>query len=115
MSSQSYDEFVDQYRAKLERLDNSGGTVETYLRVVQILFRLMDLHGVALADLTPDLAAPSWSSVRPIGANKQPTTPSSRVALLPYRKPPRAATAQMIRCWPSWKHSDRRAWLRTDG
>jgi hypothetical protein len=57
MSSQSYDEFVDQYRAKLERLDNSGGTVETYLRVVQILFRLMDLHGVALADLTPDLAA----------------------------------------------------------
>jgi site-specific recombinase XerD len=50
-------EILEQYRAELERLAYSRGTVKTYLRVVQKLCQHLDARGLALADLTPDRAA----------------------------------------------------------
>ncbi len=57
ISGPSHDELLDRYRTELEQLDYSGETVQTYLRVVRMLFRTIDVHGIALADLTPDRAA----------------------------------------------------------
>lgn len=49
--------FVEEYRAELERLDYSPATIESYLRAVRRLKRLMEGHGIALDELTPALAA----------------------------------------------------------
>lgn len=51
------DALLEQYRAELEGLNYSRWTVETSLRAIRDLGHLMEAHGVALADLTPDRAA----------------------------------------------------------
>jgi integrase/recombinase XerD len=55
--SVQFDAIVARYRAELERLNYLRPTINIYLRSIRGLFRLMDEHGVALADLTPDVAA----------------------------------------------------------
>ena len=45
------------YRAELERLNYIRETMNVYLRSVRRLFQLMEERGVALGDLTPDIAA----------------------------------------------------------
>lgn len=57
LSSLSSDELLDRYRAELELLDYSNETIGTYLRVVRMLVRTMDMRRIAMADLTPDRAA----------------------------------------------------------
>ncbi len=51
------DVIIDQYRAELERLNYVRGSINVYLRSIRRLFRLMEEQGVALGDLTPDVAA----------------------------------------------------------
>lgn len=53
----SLNKLLEQYRAELERLNYGRWTINTYGRVIQKLWRLMDTHGVALCALTPDRAA----------------------------------------------------------
>src|SRR5579859_90107 len=51
------DAIVAQYRAELARLNYVRGSINVYLRSIRRLFRLMEEQGVALGDLTPDVAA----------------------------------------------------------
>jgi integrase/recombinase XerD len=48
---------IARYRAELERLNYIRETINVYLRSIRRLFRLMEEHGVALGELTPDVAA----------------------------------------------------------
>jgi site-specific recombinase XerD len=52
-----FDVIVARYRVELERLNYIRPTINVYLRSIRRLFLLMDEQGVALADLTPDVAA----------------------------------------------------------
>src|SRR5208283_5685968 len=63
------DAIIAQYRAELEQLHYVRGSINVYLRSIRRLFRLMKEQGVALGDLTPDVAADlvrraSWRSDR---------------------------------------------------
>src|SRR4051795_185778 len=51
------DRLLDQYRAELERLDYSRGTIATYLHAVRRLLQILVARGITVGDLTPDLAA----------------------------------------------------------
>jgi integrase/recombinase XerD len=51
------DATIAQYRAELERLNYIRGTINVYLRSIRRLFQLMEERGVALGELTPDIAA----------------------------------------------------------
>jgi hypothetical protein len=51
------DVIIAGYRAELERLNYIRETINVYLRSIRRLFRLMAEHGIALGDLTPDVAA----------------------------------------------------------
>jgi len=55
--SEPLDGLVRQYRTELERLNYSRGTINIYIGSIDRLRRLMDEHGVALGELTPDIAA----------------------------------------------------------
>lgn len=48
---------LERYRAELERLNYSRGTIHVYLHAVSRLCRIMDARGIVVGDLTPDLAA----------------------------------------------------------
>jgi integrase/recombinase XerD len=50
------DVIIAGYRAELERLNYIRETINVYLRSIRRLFRLMAEHGIALGDLTPDVA-----------------------------------------------------------
>ncbi len=51
------DAIIAQYRAELVRLNYVRGSINVYLRSIRRLFQLMEEQGVALGDLTPDVAA----------------------------------------------------------
>jgi hypothetical protein len=51
-----FDAIIAQYRADLERLNYVRGSINVYLRSIRRLFRLMEEQGVALGDLTSDVA-----------------------------------------------------------
>ncbi len=57
MTGEALTGIVEEYRAELERLDYSQATIETYLRAVGRLQQLLEVHGVAIGELTPALAA----------------------------------------------------------
>jgi integrase/recombinase XerD len=57
MAGEPLDGLVEQYRAELERLNYGRWTINAYLRSIRRLSGLMIEHGVALDDLTPDVAA----------------------------------------------------------
>src|SRR6185437_12290271 len=64
-----FDAIIAQYRAELVRLNYVRGSINVYLRSIRRLFLLMEEQGVALGDLTPDVAADlvrraSWSCDR---------------------------------------------------
>src|SRR5208337_725190 len=48
---------IAQYRTELERLNYVRETINVYLRSIRRLFQLMEEHGVALGELTPDISA----------------------------------------------------------
>ncbi|HME23099.1 MAG TPA: tyrosine-type recombinase/integrase [Acetobacteraceae bacterium] len=54
------DEYLDGllqgYRAELQRLNYTPGTIHTYLCTIRRLWRIMEAHGVAVGELTPELA-----------------------------------------------------------
>ena len=55
------DEYLDGllqgYRAELQRLNYTPGTIHTYLCTIRRLWRIMEAHGVAVGELTPELAS----------------------------------------------------------
>ena len=57
MAGELLDGLVEQYRAELERLNYGRWTINAYLRSIRRLSGLMIEHGVALDELTPDIAA----------------------------------------------------------
>ena len=57
IAGEPLDGLVEQYRAELERLNYARWTINTYLRSIRRLCGLMIECGIALDELTPDIAA----------------------------------------------------------
>lgn len=57
IAGEPLDGFVEQYRTELERLNYARWTINTYLRSIRRLCGRMIECGVALDELTPDIAA----------------------------------------------------------
>src|SRR3954453_17136491 len=57
IAGEPLDGLMEQYRAEVERLNYGRWTINAYLRSIRRLFGLMIEHGVALDELTPDIAA----------------------------------------------------------
>ena len=47
---------LERYRAELAQLNYGRATINVYLRSIRRLCRLVEEHGVALGELTPDFA-----------------------------------------------------------
>jgi len=56
-ADEQLDRLLDAYRAELQRLNYSRGTVHTYLCTIRRLWRIMEAHGVEVGEITPELAA----------------------------------------------------------
>lgn len=57
VTSTPSDSIITRYREELERRNYGRATIRLYLRSIRRLFQLMEEQGVALDDLTPELAA----------------------------------------------------------
>lgn len=85
------DAIIAQYRAELERSNYIRQTINVYLRSIRKLFRVMEEHGVALSDLTPDVAAnlvrrSPWRSLKITNVKQGVTVRPGR--LRPQLRPP---------------------------
>lgn len=56
MTGQRLQVFIERYRVQLERLNYGRATINVYLRSIRRLRSLMEQQGVALVQLTPDIA-----------------------------------------------------------
>lgn len=57
MAAEPLDGLLEQYRVELAGLNYDRGTIRIYAGAIERLFGLMAEHGVALSELTPDVAA----------------------------------------------------------
>lgn len=74
LTGEPLDGHLEPYCAELERMGYSRSTIDIYLRAIRRLWNLMEARGIALGELTPDLAADlmqseaAWVNRRPYAA-----------------------------------------------